>query len=85
MDRGAWCAAIYGVAQSQTRPKRLSMHACIGEGNGNPFQYFCLDRSDLAAAELIHFALWKRLTQSCKATILAAVVVKSLIQGLTLL
>ena len=43
------------------------------------------DRSDLAAAELIHFALWKRLTQSCKATILAAVVVKSLIQGLTLL
>ena len=23
-DRGAWCAAIYGVAQSQTRLKRLS-------------------------------------------------------------
>ena len=23
-DRGAWCAAVYGVAQSQTRLKRLS-------------------------------------------------------------
>ena len=27
MDRGAWEAAIYGVARSQTRLKRLSMHA----------------------------------------------------------
>ena len=43
MDRGAWWAAIYGVAQSQTRLKRLSMHACIGEGNGNPLQYPCLE------------------------------------------
>ena len=34
-DRGAWWAAIYGVAQSQTRLKRFSMHVCIGEGNGN--------------------------------------------------
>ena len=24
MDRGAWWAAVYGVAQSQTRLKRLS-------------------------------------------------------------
>ena len=24
MDRGAWWAAVYGVAQSRTRPKRLS-------------------------------------------------------------
>ena len=32
-----------GVAQSQTRLKRLSMHACIGEGNGNPLQYSCLE------------------------------------------
>ena len=37
-DRGAWWAAIYGFAQSQTRLKRLSMHACVGEGNGNPLQ-----------------------------------------------
>ena len=42
MDRGAWWAAVHGVAQSQTRLKRLSMHACIGEGNGNPLQYSCL-------------------------------------------
>ena len=27
MDRGAWWAAIHGVAQSQTRLKRLIMHA----------------------------------------------------------
>ena len=38
MDRGAWWAAVHGVAQSWTQLKRLSMHACIGEGNGNPFQ-----------------------------------------------
>ena len=28
--------------QSRTRLKWLSMHACIGEGNGNPFQSSCL-------------------------------------------
>ena len=42
VDRGAWWAAIYGVAQSRTLLKRLSMHACI-EGNGNPLQYSCLE------------------------------------------
>ena len=41
--RGAWWAAVYGVAQSRTRLKGLSMHACIGEGNGNPFQCSCLE------------------------------------------
>ena len=41
-DRGAWWAAAYAVAQNWTRLKQLSMHACIGEGNGNPLQY-CLD------------------------------------------
>ena len=30
-------------SQSQTRLKRLSMHACIGEGNGNPLQCSCLE------------------------------------------
>ena len=30
-------------SQSRTRLKRLSMHACIGEGNGNPLQYSCLE------------------------------------------
>ena len=27
VDRGAWWAAVHGVAQTQTRLKRLSMHA----------------------------------------------------------
>ena len=43
MDRGAWWAAVHGVAQSQTWLKRLSIHACIGEGNSNPLQYSCLE------------------------------------------
>ena len=43
VNRGAWWAAVHGVAQSQTHLKRLSMHACIGEGNGNPLQYSCLE------------------------------------------
>ena len=43
VDRGAWLAAVHGVAQSQTRLKRLSMHACLGEGNGNPLQRSCLE------------------------------------------
>ena len=28
---------------SQTRLKRLSIHACIGEGNGHPLQYSSLE------------------------------------------
>ena len=36
MDTGVWWAAVRGVAQSPTRLKQFSMHACIGEGNGNP-------------------------------------------------
>ena len=43
MDRRAWWAAVHRVAQSQTQLKRLSMHACIGEGNGNPLQCSCLE------------------------------------------
>ena len=30
-DRGAWWAAVYGVAQSQTRLKRLSSSSSKGE------------------------------------------------------
>ena len=41
MHRGAWWAAVYGVAQSRTRLKRLSVRVCIGEGNGNPLQCSC--------------------------------------------
>ena len=43
VDRGAWWVAVHGVALSQTWLKRLSMHACIGEGNGNPLQCSCLE------------------------------------------
>ena len=43
VDRGAWWAAVHGVAQSQTWLKWLSMHECIGGGNGNPLQYSCLE------------------------------------------
>ena len=43
MDRGAWWAAVYRVTQSRTRLKRLSIHARIGEGNGNPLQRSCLE------------------------------------------
>ena len=43
MDSGAWWDANHRVTQSRTRLKQLSMHACIGEGNGNPFQYSCLE------------------------------------------
>ena len=43
VDRGAWRAAVHGVSQSQTRLKRLSMHACIGEENGNLLQCSCLE------------------------------------------
>ena len=35
-------ARIHRVTKSQTQLKRLSMHVCIGEGNGNPLQYSCL-------------------------------------------
>ena len=45
VDRGAWWAAVRGVARSWTRLKQLSMHSCIGEGNGNPLQYSCLENT----------------------------------------
>ena len=43
VDGGAWWAAVHRVAQSQTRLKQLSMHACTGEGNGNSLQHSCLE------------------------------------------
>ena len=32
MDRGAWWAAVYGVAESQTRLKRLSSSSSMSPG-----------------------------------------------------
>ena len=48
MDRGAWWAAVHGVAKSWTRLSdfTFSFHfplSCIGEGNGNPLQCSCLE------------------------------------------
>ena len=43
MDKGAWWAAVHRVAQSRTRLKRFSMHACNGEGNSNPLKYSYLE------------------------------------------
>ena len=37
MGGGAWWAAVHGVAKS---PTRLSDFPFIGEGKGNPLQYF---------------------------------------------
>ena len=45
-DGGAWWAAVYGVAQSRSRLKRLSSSSSRGpggEGNGTPLQYSCLE------------------------------------------
>ena len=44
IDRGAWWAAVHGVAKSRTRLRdfTFTFHSCIGEGNGNPLQYSCL-------------------------------------------
>ena len=43
MDGGACRATVYRVTQNQAWLKWLSMHACIGEGNGNPLQCSCLE------------------------------------------
>ena len=48
MDREAWHAAIHGVAKSRTRLSDFTFtfhfsFSCIGEGNGNPLQYSCLE------------------------------------------
>ena len=44
MDRGAWWAAVHGVAEDTTeRPHFHFSLSCIGEGYGNPLQCSCLE------------------------------------------
>ena len=50
MDRGAWQAAVQGVAKCWERlsdfTERLHFHfslSCVGEGNRNPLQCSCLE------------------------------------------
>ena len=48
MGRGAWWAAVHGVAKSQTRLSDVTFTfhfslSCFGEGNGNPLQYSCME------------------------------------------
>ena len=45
MDRGAWWAAVHGVAKSRTRMSDLFDFSlsCTGEGNGSPLQCSCLE------------------------------------------
>ena len=43
MDRGAWWAAVHGVAKSRTQLHFHFLLSCIGEGNGNPLQCSCLE------------------------------------------
>ena len=73
MDRGAWWAAVHRVAQSRTQLKRLSIHASIGEGNGNPLQYSCLenprDRGAWWAAVYGVAHSWTRLKQLSSSSI----------------
>ena len=48
MDRGAWWAAVYGVAQSQTRLKRLSISSSHkGAHNNNNNSIFLKDKMDV--------------------------------------
>ena len=43
-DGGAWWAAFYGVAQSgTTEVTQQQQHGPLGEGNGNPLWYSCLE------------------------------------------
>ena len=54
-DGGAWWAAVYGVAQSQTRLKRLSSSSNSGSGMGK----VPLDCSVVRTVKLVVYLAWK--------------------------
>ena len=66
-DGGAWWAAVYGITQSWTPLKQLSMHVCMGEGDGNLLQCSYLenprDRGAWWAAVYGVTQSWTRLKQ----------------------
>ena len=43
MDREAWCAAAHEVAKSWTWLNWTELNLYLGEGNGTPLQYSCLE------------------------------------------
>ena len=45
-DGGAWWAAVYGVAQSQTRLKRLSSSSIVSNINDHGFHLHMCKRMD---------------------------------------
>ena len=52
MVGGAWWAAVHGVAKLDMTEQfhfQFSL-SCIGEGNGNPLQYSCLENPRDGAA-----------------------------------
>ena len=49
MDRGTWWATVHWITHKESDTTgRLHFHfslSCTGEGNGNPLQYSCLEKS----------------------------------------
>ena len=57
MDRGAWWATVYGVTQSRTQLKGLSMHVCIGRRKWQPTPVFLPGESQ-GRGSLVGCHLW---------------------------
>ena len=72
-------------SQSGTRLKRLSMHACIGEGNGDPLQYSCLenprDRGAWWAAVYGVTQSWTRLKRLSSSSSMSSTVILTAYPG----